>query len=94
MAWSPLAGGKLFANTDERTTKTGLALQKVGEELGGASVEQVALAWIMKHPANAMPVLGTGRPERIRESAQAASLALSRDQWFEILAASAGQEVP
>jgi predicted oxidoreductase len=94
MAWSPLAGGKLFTNTDERSTKTGLALQKVGEELGGASVEQVALSWIMKHPANAMPVLGTGRPERIRESAQAASLQLSRDQWFEILAASAGQEVP
>ena len=94
MAWSPLAGGKLFTNTDERSTKTGLALQKVGEELGGASVEQVALAWIMKHPANAMPVLGTGRPERIRESARAASLQLSRDQWFEILAASAGQEVP
>ncbi len=94
MAWSPLAGGKLFTNTDERSTKTGVALQKVGEELGGAGVEQVALAWIMKHPANAMPVLGTGRPERIRESAQAASLQLSRDQWFEILAASAGQEVP
>ncbi len=94
MAWSPLAGGKLFANTDERTTKTGLALQKVGEELGGVSVEQVALAWIMKHPANAMPVLGTGRLERIRESARAASLRLSRDQWFEILRASAGQEVP
>jgi predicted oxidoreductase len=51
-------------------------------------VEQVALAWIMKHPANAMPVLGTGRPERIRESARAADLQLSRDQWFEILAAS------
>jgi predicted oxidoreductase len=94
MAWSPLAGGKLFTNTDERSTKTGVALQKVGEELGGAGVEQVALAWIMKHPANAMPVLGTGRPERIRESARAASLQLSRDQWFEILAASAGQEVP
>jgi predicted oxidoreductase len=94
MAWSPLAGGKLFTNTDERSTKTGVALQKVGEELGGASVEQVALAWIMKHPANAMPVLGTGRPVRIRESARAASLQLSRDQWFEILAASAGQEVP
>jgi len=94
MAWSPLAGGKLFTNTDERSTKTGVALQKVGEELGGVSVEQVALAWIMQHPANAMPVLGTGRPERIRESARAASLQLSRDQWFEILAASTGQEVP
>jgi predicted oxidoreductase len=94
MAWSPLAGGKLFTNTDERSTQTGLALQQVGEELGGASVEQIALAWIMKHPANLMPVLGTGRPERIRESAQAAALELSRNQWFEILKASAGQDVP
>ncbi len=94
MAWSPLAGGKLFTNTDERSTQTGLALQQVGEEMGKASVEQVALSWILKHPANAMPVLGTGRPERIREAARAAELALSSDQWFAILKASAGQDVP
>jgi predicted oxidoreductase len=94
MAWSPLAGGKLFTNTDESSTRVGLALQEVGAELGGASVEQVAVAWIMKHPAGVMPVLGTGQPERLQEAAKAADLQLSRDQWFHILKASAGQDVP
>jgi predicted oxidoreductase len=94
MAWSPLAGGKLFTNTDESSTRVGLALQEVGAELGGASVEQVAVAWIMKHPAGVMPVLGTGQPERLQEAAKAAELQLSRDQWFHILKASAGQDVP
>ncbi len=94
MAWSPLAGGKLFTNTDEQSTRVGLALQEVGAALGGASVEQVAVAWIMKHPAGVMPVLGTGQPERLQEAAKAADLQLTRDQWFHILKASAGQDVP
>lgn len=94
MAWSPLAGGKLFTNTDEQSSRMGLALQEVGAELGDASVEQVAVAWILKHPANVMPVLGTGQPERLQEVARAADLPLTRDQWFHILKASAGQDVP
>ncbi len=91
MAWSPLAGGKLFTNTDEQSTRVGLALQEVGAALGGASVEQVAVA-DYEASAGVMPVLGTGQPERLQEAAKAADLQLTRDQWFHILKASAGQD--
>lgn len=94
MAWSPLAGGQLLKAQDERAVRTRWALAEVGQELGGATVEQVALAWILAHPARVIPVLGTCNRERVRSSATAAGLKLSREQWFFILEASAGEPVP
>ena len=94
MAWSPLAGGRLFGDDSEQALRLRAALSAVGEALGGAAMDQVALAWILRHPARIAPVLGTGKLERIRSAAQAESLALSREQWFAIWTASAGEPVP
>ena len=94
MAWSPLAGGQLFKAEDERARRVRRALEEVGRELGGATVEQVALAWILAHPARIIPVVGTTNPKRVRSAAAAAGLSLSREQWFFILEASAGEPVP
>jgi predicted oxidoreductase len=94
MAWSPLGGGRLFEANDERAGRVRQALREVGEELGGASLDQVALAWILRHPANVVPVLGTGNTEHLRRGAASVDLSLSREQWFTIWTASAGREVP
>lgn len=94
MAWSPLGGGQLFKAEDERARRVRRALGEIGRELGGATVEQAALAWILAHPARIIPVLGTTNRERVRSSAAAAGLTLSREQWFFILEAAAGEPVP
>jgi predicted oxidoreductase len=94
MAWSPLAGGGLLMSRDERARRVRHALGEVGQDLGGATVEQVALAWILAHPARIIPVVGTTNRERVKSSAAAAGLTLSRDQWFYILEASAGEPAP
>ena len=94
MAWSPLGGGSLFTGDGEQEQRLRAELQKIGEELGGAGIDQVALAWLLKHPAKIIPVVGTGNMDRIRGAAGALELELSRDQWFRIWTASAGQEVP
>ena len=94
MAWSPLGGGEIFTGQNDQAVRVRQALTEVGQQLGGASVDQVALAWLMKHPANIIPVLGTGKLERIKAAAAAEKLNLSRDQWFAIWQASAGHEVP
>jgi len=94
MAWSPLAGGGLFDGDDARSLRVRRALQAVGRELGGAPADQVALAWILRHPARVVPVVGSGKLERIQSAAAAAGLHLSREQWFTLWAASAGQDVP
>ena len=94
MAWSPFAGGRLFADDEPRAARVRAALQQVGDELGGASVDQVALAWLLAHPAGILPVIGTGNRERIRAAAASVELSLSREQWFTIWCASAGSGVP
>jgi len=93
MAWSPLGGGSLFGE-DERAVRVRKALGSVGGELGGASPDQVALAWLLAHPSGIVPVLGTGKPERIRSAAAAVKLKLTREQWFSIWIASTGRPVP
>lgn len=93
MAWSPMAGGRLFDPANERARRVRGALEPIGKEIG-ASVDQVALAWLLRHPARVLPVMGTGKIERLREAAAAESLTLDRQQWFAVWEASAGHEVP
>jgi predicted oxidoreductase len=94
MAWSPLGGGRLFDGGDEQALRLRQALETIGQELGGASPDQVALAWLLAHPARIIPVLGTGKIARIQSAAQATELQPSREQWFTIWTASAGKNVP
>jgi len=94
MAWSPLGGGRLFRGEDEQATRLRRALSAVGEALGGASLDQVALAWLLRHPARILPILGSGKVERIRKAVHAEDLQLSREQWFAIWSASKVEDVP
>ena len=94
MAWSPLAGGRLFAPDGNRAERVRAALSAVGEEIGATGLDQVAYSWLLRHPAGIVPVLGTGKLERVRTAVEAAELTLSRQQWFAIWTASTGHEVP
>ena len=94
MAWSPLAGGRLFGDGDPQAERVREALVEVGEQLGGATVDQVALAWLLRHPARIVPILGSGKIDRLRRAAGAFEHQLSRQQWFTIWTASKGHEVP
>ncbi|MFQ5770754.1 MAG: aldo/keto reductase family oxidoreductase [bacterium] len=94
MAWSPFGGGRLFRENSEQANQLRKVLSSIGEQLDGASMEQVALAWILHHPVRIIPILGTGKMERIKSAVQAEKLQLSREQWFAIWSAAMGKEVP
>jgi predicted oxidoreductase len=94
MIWSPMAGGRLFTGTDEKALRVQKTMQEISNELGGFSVDKIALAWIMRHPANAHPIIGTMKPERIASAAAALNIELTREQWYRILVASNGEEMP
>jgi predicted oxidoreductase len=60
----------------------------------GVSRAVIAYAWIMAHPAGPIPIIGSQRPERIAEAAQALEVTLTRPEWYEILTAARGAPLP
>lgn len=87
LAWSPLGGGKYFE--DERVKNL---FDRLANDYN-VSATQLLLAWLLKHPAGVLPILGTTKPERITEGAAAINVDLSRQDWFELLKASTGKDV-
>jgi predicted oxidoreductase len=94
MAWSPLGGGRLFDGKEQRIVRVRAALSPVVEEIGGASLDQAALAFLLTHPARIVPVVGSGKIERLRAAAAADAMRVTRQQWFSILRESTGADVP
>jgi predicted oxidoreductase len=90
MAWSPLAGGALF--TDANASLIAI-MKRLGDKQGG-DTSAVALAWLMAHPANIIPVVGTNNLDRLRALSTAFDVELGREDWFEIYTAALCHEVP
>ncbi len=59
----------------------------------GVSNTTIAMAWLLRHPANMQPVTGTMNVDRLAECAQAVDLRLTRAEWYEIYLA-AGYTLP
>ncbi|WCN13213.1 oxidoreductase [Marinomonas mediterranea] len=95
MAWSPFGGGALFKEMGLSSHQEEVkgVLQKVASEQD-ASVDQIALAWLLQHPSKICPVLGSGKVERLSSAVDALNVSLSQDQWFDIWAAARGQPLP
>lgn len=94
MAWSPLSGGKIFEPGDERGIRIKTKLKEIAKTLGVEDIEKVIYAWLLTHPAGIIPIVGTGRIERLKKAVQSLDIELTREQWFEIYLASLGHKVP
>ncbi|WP_119329048.1 aldo/keto reductase [Cysteiniphilum halobium] len=94
MAWSPLAGGALFSPKLETQKKMVQKLQSLLPKYNADSIDQIALAWILRHPAKVMPVLGTQNQKRFENALKAKDIKLSLEDWFAILEIANGCEVP
>ncbi|MEG9299035.1 aldo/keto reductase family oxidoreductase [Mangrovibacillus sp. Mu-81] len=94
MAWSPLAGGNIFTSQDDKAVRLRTTLEKIQGEIGAEGIDSVLYAWLLNHPASIMPIVGSGKKDRIQTAIDSQSLTLNHDQWFEILHSSMGHEVP
>lgn len=92
MAWSPLGGGRLFG-ADEAAQRLQPLLARVAAA-HGIQPDAVAIAWLLAHPANILPVVGTNHPQRLAALSDAFKVNMDRETWFELWTAAAGQEVP
>jgi pyridoxine 4-dehydrogenase len=73
--WFPMASGDL--------AKPGTALDQAAKR-HGASVSQLALAWLLHHSPVILPIPGTGSVKHLEENTAAASLNLDEKEWKEI----------
>ena len=100
LAWSPMAGGRLgmsVAQAAEAGDTNLVALLTLLDQLAekyGVTRGAIALAWILRHPSKPIPIIGTQKLHRIKESAAAAQITLTRPEWNQILVAAQGEPLP
>ncbi|MBY8083478.1 aldo/keto reductase family oxidoreductase [Vibrio fluvialis] len=94
MAWSCLGGGAIFNGDSEQAQRVRAVLEELREELGAESIDQVIYAWVRALPAKPLPIIGSGKIERVQAAVDALVLTLSREQWYRVWVASKGHGVP
>ncbi|WP_349352177.1 MULTISPECIES: aldo/keto reductase [unclassified Flagellimonas] len=91
MAWSPL--GSFFREDDEQGARIKAAMEPLKDKYD-ADESQLLLAWILKHPAKVHPVIGTTNKKRMELAAKAVKIDLELQDWFALLVAAQGHDVP
>jgi predicted oxidoreductase len=87
LASSPLAAGRIENGTDEAAVRVRRKLVETGKKYN-ADIESIAVAWLVK--LGALPLIGTTSEQRIRNIANAFTIDLDRQDWYELYAASRG----
>ncbi|MEI4480198.1 MULTISPECIES: aldo/keto reductase [unclassified Phyllobacterium] len=93
MIWSPLGGGSLFTGEGVQEVRLRAALSDIASQLDNTDISVIAIAWLLRHPASLIPVLGSLKIDRLKTMATALDIELNRQQWFAILKASTGEDV-
>lgn len=96
-SWGCLAQG-LYTGRDlngqpQNVVDTANLVAKLAAEYQVAK-EAIVLGWLMRHPANIQPIIGTTNPERIKACTQAEGLQLSREHWYQLYVTSRGERLP
>jgi predicted oxidoreductase len=91
MAWSPM--GSIYKEDSDQVLRITKLLGEL-KKTYNATLDQLVLAWILKHPSTIHPVIGTTTKERIKEAANSVQIDLDLEDWFLILEASQGHKVP
>lgn len=81
MVWAPLAGGDILEGTSMDTILIRSALAEIAGELQ-TNVEQIAVAWLLN--LGMLPIIGSPKPERIKNVAGATNITLNHQQWYKL----------
>ena len=90
MSWNPL--GSVFREDIPQTRRLKKLLATLVSKYHFGS-DTILLSWILKHPANVIPIAGTVNVARIQSLMKAVELELDKEDWFAIWAASMGNDV-
>ena len=92
-AWSPLGGGLLLSpSEDSNISEAQRLIAELGEKYN-AQPDQVLLAWLRKHPADIIPVLGSTQLSRIENAKESLKINLTHEEWYMLWQAATGSEI-
>ncbi|EOS54928.1 aldo/keto reductase [Paenibacillus barengoltzii] len=92
--WSPFQYG-FFEGVFLGNEKFPELNQKIDEIAAkyGVTNTTIAIAWLLRHPAQMQPVIGTMNIDRLKDCIKASDVRLTREEWYEIYRA-AGNILP
>ncbi|WP_332021466.1 aldo/keto reductase [Kaistella sp.] len=90
MAWSVM--GNYFTQPSAQNMRIKTVLDELCIKYG-AKESQILLAFLRLHPARILPIIGTSKPQTIKDLKKSMDLKLEREDWFRLLQASEGKEV-
>jgi predicted oxidoreductase len=102
LAYSPVGAGRLSGHRPLPPDEPGrrpverilAAMAEMSTRYGGATPIQLSIAWLLRHPAAIIPLVGSNDPAHIREMVGAAHIELSREDWYKLWVAARGAPVP
>lgn len=102
LAYSPIGAGWLSGHrkiADDQPNRARIerilvAMAEMAPRYDGATPTQLSVAWLLRHPAKIIPIVGSNDPAHIREMAGALSIQLTREDWYTLWVASRGCPVP
>lgn len=101
LAWSPIGGGFLGEGGQvwdkHPRYEVMIKLQQMVDEVAakyGVSRTVMSLAWLLKHPSGIIPIVGSAKPPHIEDALKADKLELDREDWYRLLVAARGENLP
>jgi predicted oxidoreductase len=97
-AWGSLgqgiySGRPLKEPIDESVKKTRDLVSKLSKEKN-VSNESIVIAWLLKHPSNIRPVIGSTNEKRIKNIAESTKVDLTREEWYDLFVSARGNVLP
>ena len=92
--WSPFQYGffeGVFIGSD-KYPELNKKLDEIAEKYG-VTATTIAVAWLLRHPAQFQPIIGTMNLTRLAECVRACDIRLTRQEWYDIYL-SAGNMLP
>lgn len=92
----PMAYSVMGNYFSEPNSEQNLRISKILKNLCekyNADENQILLAFLLKHPAKILPVVGTSKTDTIKKFKQSLKINLEIEDWFSILEASRGRKV-
>ena len=93
-AWSPFGGGSIFSDDNSNPTISNIkkAATQIGEKYN-ATIDQILIAFLLKHPAGIIPIFGSSKISRVQAIKNALDINLTHEDWYTLWESAIGTEV-